>query len=179
MASHHCLHWHVVVYYFYRNFTSTMSLHWADSQYTALLALQICPIEDSQVSECNNSIKQAVGMVVLVEINRKVGVWILIPSDVQIVELLNIVYCLAELLEFAAFVALRYRAPDLVRPYRVPLPNWACVLMLLPATLLLLVILVLPIITGSWQVIHCVHLTPQTLNLHVSSTTPMPGNSIL
>lgn len=70
----------------------------------------------------------------------------------QIVELLNIVYCLAELLEFAAFIALRYKAPDLVRPYRVPLPNWACVLMLVPATGLLLVILVLPVIQGSWQV---------------------------
>lgn len=70
----------------------------------------------------------------------------------QIVELLNIIYCLAELTEFAAFIALRYRAPDLVRPYRVPLPTWACVLMLLPASLLLLVILLLPVVQGNWQV---------------------------
>lgn len=33
----------------------------------------------------------------------------------QIVELLNIIYCLAELMEFAAFIYLRYKAPDLVR----------------------------------------------------------------
>lgn len=70
----------------------------------------------------------------------------------QIVELLNIVYCLAELTEFAAFIALRIKAPDLKRPYRIPLPTWACVLMLLPASVLLLVILVLPIIQGDWQV---------------------------
>ena len=38
----------------------------------------------------------------------------------QIVELLNIIYCLAELMEFAAFIYLRYKAPDLVR-YDLPL----------------------------------------------------------
>ena len=37
----------------------------------------------------------------------------------RIVELLNIVYCLAELLEFIAFVYLRYKFPDL---NRCPLP---------------------------------------------------------
>ncbi len=56
---------------------------------------------------------------------------------VQIVEMLNAVYCMAELLEFAAFVWLRIKAPDLPRPYRVPLPTWALVLMLLPASSLL------------------------------------------
>lgn len=39
-------------------------------------------------------------------------------SFVDIVELLNAVYCLAELLEFAAFVWLRIKAPMLPRPYR-------------------------------------------------------------
>ncbi len=37
---------------------------------------------------------------------------------VSIVELLNAIYCLAELLEFAAFVSLRVTAPNLPRPYR-------------------------------------------------------------
>ena len=73
----------------------------------------------------------------------------------QIVELLNIIYCLAELAEFAAFIALRYNAPDLVRPYRVPLPTWACIIMLLPASLLLLIILGLPIYQGNWTVSLC------------------------
>jgi amino acid transporter len=64
----------------------------------------------------------------------------------QIVELLNIVYCLAELLEFAAFVNLRVKAPHLRRPFRVPLPTWGCVLMLTPATALLLMLIMQPIL---------------------------------
>ena len=47
------------------------------------------------------------------------------------------IYCLAELLEFAAFVWLRVKAPNLHRPYRVPLPTWGLILMLLPASVLL------------------------------------------
>lgn len=39
-------------------------------------------------------------------------------SFVDIVELLNSIYCLAELLEFAAFVWLRIKAPALPRPYK-------------------------------------------------------------
>lgn len=39
----------------------------------------------------------------------------------EVVELLNFLYCLAELLEFAAFVRLRIIAPDLHRPFRIPL----------------------------------------------------------
>ena len=70
----------------------------------------------------------------------------------QIVELLNAVYCLAELTEFAAFIWLRISAPDLHRPYRVPLPTWACVVMLLPASALLLTLLVLPILELDWLV---------------------------
>eukprot|EP00882_Tetradesmus_deserticola_P016009 GHRQ01017077.1.p1 GENE.GHRQ01017077.1~~GHRQ01017077.1.p1 ORF type:complete len:485 (+),score=158.81 GHRQ01017077.1:249-1703(+) len=66
-------------------------------------------------------------------------------SFVDIVEMLNAVYCLAELLEFAAFVRLRMVAPALPRPYRVPLPTWGLVLMLLPASLLLVVILLIPL----------------------------------
>ena len=71
---------------------------------------------------------------------------------VQIVELLNAVYCLAELTEFAAFIWLRIKAPDLYRPYRVPLPTWACALMLLPASGLLITILALPVMALNWQV---------------------------
>ena len=33
----------------------------------------------------------------------------------QIVELLNIIYCIAQLVEFAAFLTLRFREPDLHR----------------------------------------------------------------
>ncbi|EIE19872.1 amino acid transporter [Coccomyxa subellipsoidea C-169] len=64
----------------------------------------------------------------------------------QIVELLNIVYCLAELTEFAAFIHLRVAAPHLRRPFRICLPTWGCVLMLTPATMLLLTLIVQPIL---------------------------------
>ena len=47
------------------------------------------------------------------------------------------IYCLAELLEFAAFVWLRIKSPNLHRPYRVPLPTWGLILMVLPANCLL------------------------------------------
>ena len=73
----------------------------------------------------------------------------------QIVELLNAVYCLAELTEFAAFVWLRIAAPELHRPYRVPLPTWACAIMLLPASALLLTLLALPILRLDWLVGPC------------------------
>ncbi|MEW5303965.1 MAG: hypothetical protein WDW36_006608 [Sanguina aurantia] len=71
----------------------------------------------------------------------------------QIVTLLNAIYCLAELLEFAAFVSLRVYQPKLLRPYRVPLPTWAMVLVLTPATLLLFAVLALPIINRNWVVV--------------------------
>ena len=75
------------------------------------------------------------------------GVLLLVPlSFLQIVDLLNAVYCLAELLEFAAFLALRVRAPRLERPFRVPLPVWGCALMLAPAGGLMVCVLALPII---------------------------------
>lgn len=71
----------------------------------------------------------------------------------QIVELLNAIYCLAELLEFAAVVYLRYKAPDLPRPYKIPLPAWGVALMLTPATVLLVVLLVLPVVAGNWVMV--------------------------
>jgi len=74
-------------------------------------------------------------------------------SFVQIVELLNAIYCLAELLEFAAFIWLRYDQPDLHRPYKIPLPTWACILMLTPATMLLLYVLLMPFYMRSWPTI--------------------------
>ena len=70
----------------------------------------------------------------------------------QIVELLNIVYCLAELTEFAAFIHLRRVAPHLRRPFKIPLPTWGCVLMLTPATVLLLALIAQPLLDMDWLV---------------------------
>ena len=82
------------------------------------------------------------------------GILLLVPlSFLQIVDLLNAVYCLAQLLEFAAFVALRVRAPHLKRPFRVPLSTLGCVLMLAPATALLAVLLALPFVEKNWTMV--------------------------
>lgn len=45
------------------------------------------------------------------------------------------------------------RYPTLHRPYRVPLPVWACALMLLPAVVLLMCLLVGPFVQGKMPVI--------------------------
>jgi amino acid transporter len=71
----------------------------------------------------------------------------------EIVQLLNVVYCLAEVLEFAAFLRLRATRPDLRRPFRVPLSTAGCVAMLTPAFLLLAFMLLAPIALGEWRVV--------------------------
>ncbi|KAI3434372.1 hypothetical protein D9Q98_002451 [Chlorella vulgaris] len=72
---------------------------------------------------------------------------------IQIVELLNCVYCMGQLLEFFAFLWLRVRYPSLHRPYRIPLPTWACACMLGPACLLLAGLVVVPWVMGDVAVI--------------------------
>ncbi|PNY18142.1 putative polyamine transporter [Trifolium pratense] len=58
----------------------------------------------------------------------------------QILEFLNFLYAIGMLLEFAAFITLRLKKPNLCRPYRVPLQTfWATMLCLPPALLLILV----------------------------------------
>lgn len=48
-----------------------------------------------------------------------IGIVTMLMFDfMQIVELLNAVYCLAELMEFAAFIKLRWKHPDLKRVYK-------------------------------------------------------------
>ncbi|KAL2349549.1 hypothetical protein Fmac_003549 [Flemingia macrophylla] len=58
----------------------------------------------------------------------------------QIIEFLNFLYAIGMLLEFAAFITLRVKKPNLCRPYRVPLGTfWATTLCVPPAFLLILV----------------------------------------
>ena len=50
-------------------------------------------------------------------------------------------YCFGQLIEFAAFLYLRYARPDLPRPYTVPLSTWAMAAMLVPPFVLIFVII--------------------------------------
>ncbi|EFN50801.1 hypothetical protein CHLNCDRAFT_37683 [Chlorella variabilis] len=74
----------------------------------------------------------------------------------EIVELLNCVYCMGQLLEFVAFVWLRIRYPTLHRPCRIPLPTWGCIAMLVPACLLLAGLLIVPwvLVSGPASLAH-------------------------
>jgi len=71
----------------------------------------------------------------------------------EIVELLNAIYCLAELVEFSAFLWLRIKAPELKRPYRVPLDTIGLCLVLTPATVLLGVMIAMPIMRRNLRVL--------------------------
>lgn len=58
----------------------------------------------------------------------------------EILEFLNFLYAIGMLFEFAAFIQLRLKKPDLHRPYKVPLKTFgATMLCVPPATLLVLV----------------------------------------
>ncbi|KAG0575898.1 hypothetical protein KC19_5G038600 [Ceratodon purpureus] len=59
----------------------------------------------------------------------------------EIVEFLNFLYCIGMILEFAAFIWLRWSQPDLARPYRVPLGLVGVTLMSMPATTLLILVM--------------------------------------
>lgn len=61
----------------------------------------------------------------------------------EIIEFLNFLYALGMLLEFAAFVKLRIKKPDLHRPYRVPLNTIGALMLCLPPSFLLILVMVL------------------------------------
>lgn len=61
----------------------------------------------------------------------------------EIVEFLNFLYSLAMLLEFAAFIYLRIKKPDLQRPYRVPVQTYSAILICLPPAFLLILVMCL------------------------------------
>jgi amino acid transporter len=59
----------------------------------------------------------------------------------EVIDMLNVLYCIAQLVEFAAFVQLRIKHPDMPRPYRIPLGTVGVSLMLLiPALFCVLII---------------------------------------
>ncbi|EFJ04485.1 hypothetical protein SELMODRAFT_138613 [Selaginella moellendorffii] len=59
----------------------------------------------------------------------------------EIIEILNFLYCCGMLLEFAAFVWLRIKQPNLVRPYKVPLGTIGVTVMCLVPSVLLVVVM--------------------------------------
>ena len=64
----------------------------------------------------------------------------------SILQMLNGVYCVAEVVEFSAFLSLRRNYPDLHRQFRVPLEFRGCVLMCILPFCFLLFMLSLPIL---------------------------------
>ncbi|CAE7450722.1 RMV1 [Symbiodinium necroappetens] len=67
-----------------------------------------------------------------------------------IVNVLNAVYCLAQVLEFSAFLHLRRRHNDMERPFRVPFSFQVCCLMLALPLAFCFVLLILPFFAGDW-----------------------------
>lgn len=55
----------------------------------------------------------------------------------EIIELLNFLYGLGMLVVFGAFVKLRFKDPDLPRPYRIPLGSVGAAVMCVPPVLLI------------------------------------------
>ncbi|CAL9089485.1 unnamed protein product [Musa textilis] len=61
----------------------------------------------------------------------------------EIVEFLNFLYSLGMLLEFAAFIKLRIKKPDLHRPYKIPVETFGAVIICVPPTILLVIVMCL------------------------------------
>lgn len=60
-------------------------------------------------------------------------------SDVM--DVMNMMYCLGQLIEFVAFIHLRYRFPELNRPYMAPINNLGMVLLLLLPIIFIFIII--------------------------------------
>jgi len=69
-----------------------------------------------------------------------IGTFIVVVMGVSdmtsLIEMLNFSYSISLLLEYAAFIKLRFSASDIPRPYKVPLNAFGCCLMLTPTVLL-------------------------------------------
>ncbi|KAL5561353.1 hypothetical protein UlMin_031100 [Ulmus minor] len=61
----------------------------------------------------------------------------------EILEFLNFLYALGMLLEFAAFIKLRIKKPDLHRPYKVPFQTFGVTMLCLPPVILLVLVMCL------------------------------------
>ncbi|XP_050212193.1 probable polyamine transporter At3g19553 [Mercurialis annua] len=61
----------------------------------------------------------------------------------EILEFLNFLYAIGMLLEFAAFIRLRIKKPELHRPYKVPLGTFGATLLCVPPSILLVLVMCL------------------------------------
>ena len=61
----------------------------------------------------------------------------------DLVEMLNLLFCFGQSIEFCAFLHLRYYRMDLYRPYTIPLSFTGCVLMLIPPFAFMVIIMAL------------------------------------
>ncbi|KAK4401772.1 putative polyamine transporter [Sesamum angolense] len=61
----------------------------------------------------------------------------------EILEFLNFLYAVGMLLEFAAFIKLRIKRPDLHRPYKIPLETFGATILCLPPVSLLILVMCL------------------------------------
>ncbi|KAH6771852.1 Amino acid permease family protein [Perilla frutescens var. hirtella] len=59
----------------------------------------------------------------------------------EILEFLNFLYAVGMLFEFAAFIKLRIKKPELHRPYKVPLNTFAAAMLCLPPVVLLVLVM--------------------------------------
>lgn len=61
----------------------------------------------------------------------------------EILEFLNFLYSIGMLFEFAAFIKLRIKKPDLHRPYKVPLGTFGVTMLCVPPSILLVLVMCL------------------------------------
>jgi amino acid transporter len=61
----------------------------------------------------------------------------------RLIEMLNFNYAISLLMEYAAFVQLRIKRPDLPRPFRIPLNTTCCILALVPTFFFTILVLAL------------------------------------
>mmetsp|Transcript_6236 Transcript_6236/g.9401 ORF Transcript_6236/g.9401 Transcript_6236/m.9401 type:complete len:536 (+) Transcript_6236:60-1667(+) len=71
----------------------------------------------------------------------------------EVIEMLNILYCFSQLIEFAAFVKLRISHPDMSRPYKIPLGTAGVTLLLLCPSIFAIIIIA---ISSKWAFITAV-----------------------
>ena len=59
----------------------------------------------------------------------------------DVINILNLLYCFGQLIEFAAFIYLRVYQPELYRPYKIPLDSVGVITMLMFPSVFIFVII--------------------------------------